>query len=109
MFEKKVILNPSIINTGMKVEGDVSFDGELNVDGVINGDVEAQAIIIGVNGKINGKVKARDVQVYGVVEGAIFADTVFLSSTARVVGNIMHKVLETEFGAYVEGDLRKKS
>ncbi|MHA1550070.1 MAG: bactofilin family protein [Alphaproteobacteria bacterium] len=105
-FKRENTLNPSVINTGVIIKGNVEGDGEINIDGVVDGDVKAQAVIIGLNGKIIGAVKAERVDVYGTLEGKILAQDVFLAETARVIGNIHHVTLSMEPGAFVDGDFR---
>jgi len=105
---KNLLLNPSVINTGVEVDGNVTSDGEITIDGIIHGDVIAETIVIGLNGKINGQIKAQTVEIYGSIEGKIQTGRLFLASTARVIGNIHHDTLEMETGAYIEGDCRRK-
>ncbi|MBN2675722.1 MAG: polymer-forming cytoskeletal protein [Alphaproteobacteria bacterium] len=105
-FKKEDTLNPSVINTGVVIKGNVEGDGELNIDGIVDGDVKAEAVIVGLNGKIVGTVKADRVDVYGTLEGKILAQDVFLAETARVIGNIHHASLSMEPGAFVDGDFR---
>ena len=107
-FNKENTLNPSVINTGVMIKGTLTGDGEINIDGIVDGDVKAQAVIIGLNGKVIGTVKAERVDVYGTLEGKIISEDVFLAETARVIGNIHHKTLSMEPGAFVEGDFRHR-
>ncbi|MBN1783393.1 MAG: polymer-forming cytoskeletal protein [Alphaproteobacteria bacterium] len=108
LLKSKRTLNPSVINTGVVIKGTLKGEGEINIDGVVDGDVNAEAIIIGLNGKVIGTIKADRVEVYGALEGKILAKDVFLAETARVIGNIHHESLSMEQGAFVEGDFRHK-
>lgn len=107
-FREKKTLNPSVLNTGIIVKGSLSGEGEINIDGIVDGDVKADTIIVGLNGKIIGTIRADRVEIYGALEGKIIATDVFLAETARVVGNIHHQSLSMEPGAFVEGDFRHK-
>ncbi len=107
-LKSKRTLNPSVINTGVVIKGSLQGDGEINIDGIVDGDVKAEAVIIGLNGKIMGTIKADKVEVYGALEGKILAKEVFLAETARVIGNIHYESLSMEPGAFVEGDFRHK-
>ncbi len=108
IFKAKRTLNPSVINTGVIIKGSLQGEGEINIDGIIDGDIKAEAVIVGLNGKIMGTIKADKVEVYGTVEGKILAKNIFLAETARVIGNIYHESLSMEQGAFVDGDFRHK-
>ena len=71
-LKSKKTLNPSVINTGVLIKGSLKGEGEINIDGIVDGDVKAEAIIIGLNGKIMGTIKADRVEVYGALEGKMF-------------------------------------
>lgn len=107
-LKEKKTLNPSVLNTGIVVKGSLSGEGEINIDGIVDGDVKADTIIIGLNGKVIGTIRAERVEVYGTLEGKILANDVFLAETARVIGNIHHQSLSMEPGAFVESDFRHK-
>lgn len=94
---------PSIIGHELHINGNVNTSGELHVDGFIEGDVKADKILIGVNGRIKGSIVVHILQSYGIIEGTIKANTVFLANNARVIGDIYHESLAIEPGASIEG------
>ena len=94
---------PSIIGANCTLTGDVVSQGEVHVDGHVEGDVRCNVLVIGEGGKITGEISAETVRVLGSVTGQITARAVELARTARVLGDITHDSLAVEAGAFVEG------
>lgn len=95
--------SPSIIGTNCSLAGDISSDGEVHVDGKVDGDVRCVTLVIGEEGGVTGEIIAETVRVLGAVTGQITARAVELSKTARITGDITHETLSVEAGAHVEG------
>ena len=98
---------PSIISSDIEIEGDVETSGDVRIDGVINGDVRADTLIVGAAGRIFGEVAAAEVVVDGAVKGRIVGGDVELRSSAQVEGDIAHEVLEVKRGARFEGSVKR--
>lgn len=98
---------PSIIADGMRVRGEVASAGDVQVDGVLEGDVRAGSVTVGPSGRIVGEVAAERVSISGSVTGRIRARSVSLSKTARVKGDIAHESLSIEAGAAFEGQVTR--
>jgi cytoskeletal protein CcmA (bactofilin family) len=98
---------PSIISTDLRVVGDLSSDGEIQVDGAIDGDIRTRVLLVGETAHIKGEVIADSVRVHGHVNGQIKANSVSLAATAHVVGDILHENLSIDKGAYLEGHCRR--
>ena len=99
---------PSIIGTDCTYTGDIQSDGEVQVDGRLDGDVRCSNLVIGEKGSITGEIIADTVSVLGTVSGQITAQSVALARTARVLGDITHDSLSVEVGAYVEGRFNRR-
>src|SRR5262245_53877580 len=69
---------PSIIAAEVIVTGTVISSGDVQVDGRINGDIRAGAIIIGEKAAISGDIYADEAIIRGQVEGSIHARKVQL-------------------------------
>jgi cytoskeletal protein CcmA (bactofilin family) len=94
---------PSIVGADCTFVGDVTSDGEVHIDGRLDGDIRCVSLIIGEQGAVTGEINAETVTVLGSVTGQINAQTVALAKTARIVGDISHGSLSVEIGAFVEG------
>jgi len=93
----------SIVSSSLSVEGKLISDGEIQVDGTVNGDIDCQVLTIGVSGLVVGVVIAEAIRIHGKLEGKIQAKSVFLASTATVCGDIFHESLAIEPGASIQG------
>jgi cytoskeletal protein CcmA (bactofilin family) len=102
--EKSVIGNDlKIIGQGLKIIG----RGMLQVDGDIEGDVQAAEVIVGEKGKVAGMVAGQQVVVRGTVLGVICGQTVALQSSCHVESDVHHLSLAIEQGAHFHGHSRR--
>ncbi len=100
---------PSIISKQLVVHGNLTTDGDIQVDGTIEGDIKTSVLTIGEGGTVKGAVVADTVTVSGTVDGQIRAKAVTLSRTARMQGDIWHESLAIEAGARFEGSCKHLS
>ena len=96
----------SIICADMKINGSVTSEGALQIDGIVDGDVSATDITIGASGQITGEVKAEVVKVKGRIKGSIRARKVELETGAHVKGDIVHSSLQIQSNAVFEGQVK---
>jgi cytoskeletal protein CcmA (bactofilin family) len=102
--EKSVIGNDlKIIGQGLKIIS----RGILQVDGEIEGDVQAAEVIVGEKGRVTGMVAGRQVVVRGTVSGVVCGQTVALQASSKVDGDIHHMSFAIEQGAHFEGRSRR--
>ena len=94
---------PSLLSSGLKVIGTVVADGEVQLDGDVDGDVLCRSLVVGQNATISGDVTAHQVIIRGQVRGTIRARNVELPNSARVTGGIVSQALAVETGAVLEG------
>lgn len=95
----------TIISYGVKVEGKVSSNGSIRLDGTIQGDIICQGnVTIGESGEVFGKVNGQSITIGGKVEGMINAkEKLMLESKADLKGDIFTKILVVEAGARFDG------
>lgn len=98
---------PSVISADMRVSGDLRTDGDVQIDGIIDGDISSNSLTIGKSAVVNGEVAADIVRVWGKVNGRIRSKDVSLQETAEVHGDILHHSLEVVRGAYIEGMVKR--
>ena len=97
----------SVIGADLSINGNLQSAGEVQIEGNIEGNLQASRIVVGQNAKINGNLIADDVVVLGTVNGSIRGNRVNLQSTSKVDGDIVHQSLAIEQGAYFEGKSRR--
>ncbi len=94
---------PSIISPDLKIVGNLKSNGETQIEGTIEGDIDVPLLTVGEQGKIDGSTVAETVRIFGTVNGRVQAKTVRLDKSARVTADISHETLTIEAGAYFEG------
>ena len=93
----------TVIAKGLKIVGIVAAEGLVEVNGQIEGELRCSSLVIARGAHVTGTIVAERVVVDGKVEGPIHGGEVLLKSQAYVVGDIHHKSLAIEKGAYFEG------
>ena len=98
---------PSIISSDVRIVGDLQSQGEVQVDGAIDGDVRTHTLLVGEGAHITGEIVADNVIIRGSVTGHVKARSVELAKTAHVIGDILHEDLAMETGAFLEGHCKR--
>ena len=97
---------PSILAADAVIKGTITCDGDMQIDGRVEGDVRSVSLVIGERAEIHGEILAEDVTVRGRVIGRIRARKVQLCATSHVEGDILHEAFAVESGAFFEGNCR---
>ena len=101
---------PSIFSTDLKITGDLTGDGEMQIDGHVDGNVKSTAVVIGKGGSIKGKINAEEVVIAGGFDGQIRARDVHLKETAHVTGDVtVSGNISIDKGAYFEGHCKRSA
>lgn len=93
------------INHGTVLEGTITSDGDIRVEGVIRGTMRTTAkVAVGPTGLIEGDVHCKSADIEGRITGDIeVAEVLTLKSTAIVEGNIYTAKIVIENGAHFDG------
>jgi cytoskeletal protein CcmA (bactofilin family) len=63
-----------ILSDGVSIKGDIKFNGELTIDGEVEGSINSGGrLTVGKHANIKGEVRTRSVVVYGTIEGNVTA------------------------------------
>jgi cytoskeletal protein CcmA (bactofilin family) len=98
---------PSIIAADLIITGNLQSEGEIQIDGEVQGDVHAARIVIGEGAQITGSLLADEILVRGNVAGSVRGNHVTLQANSRVEGDLFHRSLAIEQGAFFEGKSRR--
>ena len=93
----------SLLAQNLSVEGSIQSDREVQIDGLVKGEVRVEKLAVGETGRIEGQVTAETVEVRGRITGGIVAKQVRLYASAGVEGDITAEQLAIEPGASFEG------
>ncbi len=110
--EKKTLdhISRSYIGESLQLEGDLRTAGNIDVFGLINGNVFVSEITIGETGSIIGTLEANTAEINGHIKGKIIADTVIIGKSAIIKGDVLfRKTLRTEEGADIDGYIKRAS
>ncbi len=94
---------PSIISADLRIVGDIDGDGELHVDGRVDGNIRCETLTVGETGQVEGKIFVNTLRLLGAITGTVRAQTVSMMKTARMIGDVAHEKIEIEAGAMVDG------
>lgn len=100
---------PSILGRDITITGDIKTDGDVQIDGRLDGNIKAGNVTIGEQGIINGKVVATNVHVRGKITGKVDANTIELAETANVQADLVQDQLMIANGAFFDGKCARKS
>ncbi len=96
-------LTPSIIGRDLVVRGDIASQGDIEVDGTIEGELKGVTIRIGDDGSVSGTISGDSVLIAGTVSGKIRSKALVLTRTARVHADLSVDTLTIDAGARFEG------
>ena len=96
----------NIIGIGTKITGDVNSNGDIRVDGSLNGKLITKGkVVIGETGKVKGEINCKNSDVEGSIEGKITVSQLLsLKSKARIHGDIIAAKLAIEPGCQFSGN-----
>lgn len=97
---------PSILGKDLRIHGDLKTEGDIQLDGVVNGDIHTNTLTVGPDAVVNGSITGDTVRIAGSVNGKITGRIVELSKSAKVIGEIIHQSLAIQAGAHIEGMCR---
>ncbi len=98
---------PSLLGKDIQVNGKIITKGELQIDGVVQGEIEALKLVIEQSAKIVGSVSSDDLVIKGRIIGPVYGKKVRFGATARVEGDTFHETIAIEDGAYYEGSIKR--
>lgn len=95
----------NVLGQGLKVRGRLTGDGDLRIEGEIEGDVKLSGDLeLSSKGLIAGNVSAKSVTIEGALTGDVDAETaVAIRAGARVSGNMSGTEISLEEGATFSG------
>ncbi|SEC03776.1 polymer-forming cytoskeletal protein [Rhodobacter sp. 24-YEA-8] len=93
----------SVLGSDLKITGEISSTGALEVLGEVDGNITADALAVGQHGRISGSVSAKSVEVHGRLDGKVDSQHFIMRATAQVTADITYDTLVIESGATIEG------
>ena len=95
----------NIIGAGTVIEGDIKSEGDIRIDGTLNGSLITKGkLVLGTTGMVDGEVSCQNGDISGTITGKIkVAELLSLKSTSKLSGDITTNKLSIEPGANFSG------
>ena len=96
----------SLIGSNTSVEGKLTTEGSVRIDGKLVGDVVAKAsVAVGLTGMVEGSITGKNIALAGRVKGHVTAaEKLILESKAVMRGDIRAVKLVVDEGATFDGN-----
>ena len=96
------------LGKNVTVKGQIFSREDLTIDGEVEGTVECHEhrLTIGPNGRVHAGLKAREIVIYGSIQGNVdAAEKIDIKKEAKLVGDIKTSRIMIEDGAYFKGSI----
>ena len=96
----------SLIGAGTTMKGDITSNGDLRIDGTLEGNIHCSAkVVIGANGVVQGDIHGQQADIMGKVTGTIkVKELLMLKGGSLLNGNIQAGKLQIEPTANFNGE-----
>jgi len=97
----------SFFGKTMRIEGEITSDENLTIEGKVNGQLEvSKTLTIGRGGYVSGEISANVVHISGEAEGRVDAsEKLEISSEGKYSGNIQANKIVVAEGAVIKGTI----
>ena len=89
----------AILGSGARFKGKISNANSIEINGFVEADLVTEKVTIGSAGKFTGAVDSDLVVIAGEYEGKMQAESVWLTETSRISGEVHYKSLQMDRGA----------
>ena len=89
----------AVLGSGARFSGKISNAKSIEINGYVEADLTTEKVTIGSTGKFLGKVDSDLVVIAGEYEGKMKADSIWLTESSRISGEIHYKSLQMDRGA----------
>jgi len=96
----------NIISPGTRIVGEVFSNGDIRVDGIVDGYLNTKAkVVVGPKGMIKGELICESADVTGKIDGKLsIKNELYLKSSAHITGELTTNKLVVESGAFINGN-----
>jgi len=98
----------SYVGETLQLDGDLRTSGNLDIAGLINGNVYVSEVTVTETGSVRGSMEATKIEINGHIQGKIIADAIVIGRNAVIKGDVYFKnTLKTEEGADIDGYIKR--
>jgi cytoskeletal protein CcmA (bactofilin family) len=106
MFAEKkqkqpIVSEINVIGKNTTIIGDIIAEGDFRIEGILEGNIKTLGkIVVGVSGKIKGKIECSEADIEGTFSGELIASNLLtLKASSIINGNVIISKLAVEPGA----------
>lgn len=99
---------PVVIGQGMTIKGSLHSENDVFLDGEIEGDLDVEncRLMIGPHGKVVANVRAREVDIQGIMTGNVEStERTSIRASGQLIGDVRTGGIVIESGAMFKGKL----
>jgi cytoskeletal protein CcmA (bactofilin family) len=109
MFSKETDKLETILGMNSSFKGELSVRGTLRIDGNVEGQVDADCVILSESAEVKGEIKVKKIIIGGKTDGNVRAqELVEIKSKGKVLGDIFTPKLTIIEGAEFNGRVEMK-
>ena len=97
---------PVVIGQGMIIKGSLHSENDVFLDGEIEGDLDVEncRLMIGPHGKVVANVRAREVDIHGIMTGNVEStERTSIRASGQLMGDVRTGGIVIESGAQFKG------
>jgi cytoskeletal protein CcmA (bactofilin family) len=97
---------PVVIGQGMIIKGSLHSENDVFLDGELEGDLDVEncRLMIGPHGKVFANVKAREVDIHGIITGNVeTTERTSIRASGQLMGDVRTGGIVIESGAMFKG------
>ena len=99
-----------LIGEGITIKGEIRDCREIEIHGTVEGDLEAEVLIVHGNGVLTGNVKTDRAEVHGSIDGDVMVKHLLdVKAAGSVAGKTEYGELSVETGGRLVGTLDEQS
>jgi cytoskeletal protein CcmA (bactofilin family) len=92
------------VGEGVRVQGRIETDGQVEIHGLVTGDVIATDVRVGPTGRVDGSIQATRLDISGVAGNVVnVSDRLLVQSTGRLKGEVRYGSMQIDAGASIFG------
>jgi cytoskeletal protein CcmA (bactofilin family) len=97
---------PNILGPGTKITGNIETNGDIRIDGNIDGNIVSKGkVVVGNNGFVKGEIQCVNAELSGTLHGKIIVtELLTLKATSKITGEMVIGKLSIEPGALFTGN-----
>lgn len=104
MFHKNTEKLESLVGADSMFTGDISMKGTIRIDGIVEGNIQADWVVLGEKSRVKGDITARGVVVGGRVEGNLkIREICEIRNKGEIIGELFTTKLVIAEGGIFDG------